>query len=289
MHSSEKRIGILIQARTSSNRLPRKVLLPLPYAGDKTVLQHVLERCQRSKLANHVAVVTSTDPSDDELEAHAQVLGFPVFRGSLDDVLDRYAEAAKEWALDVVVRITSDCPLTDPAIIDKCIAHLLAHSELDYVATNRYPLGLSAEVMHASALSKAQEEATEKPDREHVTLYIKRDSQFRCEFLNPPAELDHYDCRVTLDTAEDYALLCALYKEVYVAKPDFTAEDMIGFMQAEPWLKMINQRIMQKQQPRDLIEELEESIRVLRSQDLPNTAKMLEAELTLLTNQDSLG
>ena len=134
--------GIIIQARTGSTRLPGKILLPL---ADMPMLWHVAMRCKKSKLADRVIVATSTDASDDPIEELCKQHGIDYFRGDLDDVLNRFKQCGDTFNLDTIVRITSDCPLIDPDIIDQSISMFNAHDDIDYVSNvldRTFPRGL---------------------------------------------------------------------------------------------------------------------------------------------------
>jgi spore coat polysaccharide biosynthesis protein SpsF len=270
------KIGVLIQARVSSSRLPGKVLLPLPYDSEITVLQHVLGRSARSR-AHLVGVVTSTGSDDDTLVHRIENWGYPVYRGSLHDVLSRYHDAAQYWNLDTVVRITSDCPLTEPEMIDQALSYLEADPTLDYCSQERYPLGLSAEAVRMSALARSHQETTDASEREHVTLGLKRRANsYKLHFFSPTADLDSPSQRLTLDTPEDYALLCILFDAIWRKNPAFHAREMIQYMRERPYLELINRRIAQKVQPQNWAEERQAAIEVLRAQDLHRAARALE-------------
>ncbi len=171
-----KKIGCIIQARTGSTRLPNKVLLPI--AG-KPMLLRVLDRVLESQRIEEIVVATTTHPNDEQIVALVQSYNpkVTVFRGSEEDVLDRYYEAAKKSGMDVVVRITSDCPLADPDVINKVIEEFIADPSLDFASTSikkhTYPRGTEVEAISFSALKKLWETTTEPIDREHVTIHIK--------------------------------------------------------------------------------------------------------------------
>ena len=200
----------VLQARMSSTRLPGKVLRPLlgvPMIGRQ------IERLRRCETLDRLVVATSLDASDDPLAAYCGSLGVRVFRGSLSDVLGRFAGAVAAFGpADHVVRLTADCPLTDPLIVDQAVRLHLARG-VDYTSNalrRTYPDGLDVEVVRASALAAAQAEATTAHDREHVTPFINtqpyRFSQ--ADLLQSP---DRGALRWTVDTAEDFAFAEAVY------------------------------------------------------------------------------
>lgn len=170
-------IVAVVQARMSSNRLPGKVLADV---AAHPMLWHVVRRLRRARLVNKIVVATSENPSDDAIVRFCQQEGIDYFRGSETDVLDRYYRAARAFSADTVVRITSDCPLVDPAVVDKVVQRFL-DGGCDYVSNTlryTYPDGLDAEVFSFAALEQAWREALKDSEREHVTPYL-RGKQFR--------------------------------------------------------------------------------------------------------------
>jgi spore coat polysaccharide biosynthesis protein SpsF len=243
MGAQRKRTVAVVQARMGSTRLPGKVLQPL---GGRPLLALVLERVGRAAGIDEIAVATSTLAADDPVAELARELGVRVIRGSEQDVLDRYATAAAELEAGLVVRITADCPLVDPGLIERLIA-LRADDGLDYAAVltgavpadgrARFPDGLDAEVLRASVLALAAREATAAYDREHVTPFVKaRPQRFRLGYLE--AEHDLGDERWTVDRAEDLAFVRAVVARL----PDPAAglPDVLAVLAAEPELRALN-------------------------------------------------
>ncbi len=218
-----QRVVAVVQARMSSRRLPGKVLARL---GEHTVLELVLRRLGRAREVDGILVATSSDPSDDPIESEAQRLSVPVLRGSLTDVLGRYVQASSSVNADAIVRITADCPLTDPAVVDR-VVRAWRDGDADYVTNTleprSYPDGLDVEVISADALRRAGELAHAAEDREHVTPYIRghpEDFRVLGVHLDPP----HGDVRITLDTRNDLELLVRL---IGVVGPDAAMEDVL--------------------------------------------------------------
>ena len=202
----------VVQARMGSTRLPDKVLLPL---GDRCVLQWVLDRLSNAQRLDQIVVATSVSPSDDAISAHCQAWGITCFRGSENDVLGRFAQAAVEANADLVVRINADNPLIDPKYIDELVADI-RKTEADYASfrlRNGRPIiltGLSffAEIVTRACLEQASRTIKDPFEREHVTLGIyNRPSEFAVQFKEVPEMLNVPELRLTLDTAEDYAML----------------------------------------------------------------------------------
>lgn len=219
----------IVQARTGSARLPGKVLRPI--AG-KPMIEWVLTRVQRAKMLDRVVLATSDNPRDDALAAHVRAMGFMVERGSETDVLSRYAKAARSQDADVVVRITADCPLIDPALIDAVLA-LREGNSADYASNTdpaTFPDGLDVEAFTTSALMKADAEATELFDREHVTPYLRRLSFVK-------ANLTHFQdlspLRWTVDEADDLAVINEL-ANYFDGQDDFTWTEALAIWQADP-------------------------------------------------------
>lgn len=215
----------ILQARMSSTRLPGKVMKPL--AG-RPMVERQLERLRRCQALSRIVVATSTDASDDPLATHLEELGVDIFRGSLADVLARYVGAARAFnATGQVVRLTADCPLADPEVIDDCV-RLHARLGVDYVSNGRertHPHGLDVEAFTRSALDTADREAADPYDREHVTPFIYRHPE-RFTLASLKQEDDESHLRWTVDTPEDFAFVERVYAALYEGKPDFTSDDI---------------------------------------------------------------
>jgi spore coat polysaccharide biosynthesis protein SpsF len=240
------KVVAISQARMSSTRLPGKVMMRVL---GRTLLDWHISRVRRAKNVDQVIVASTTNPADDALCAHAAELGAEVFRGPEDDVLARYVGAADKYDADVVVRVTSDCPLIDPAVIDDTIVTFLsAKPRADY-GCNRlpqtYPRGMDTEVLWAEALREAYHEAQAAQDREHVTLFLWRQPD-RYRLVNAPARGDHSRLRWTVDTPEDYVLVRRLIEGLAPSHQNFTLDDCLAFIARYPELEAINQHIEQK-------------------------------------------
>src|SRR6185295_7937012 len=222
----------ILQARASSRRLPGKVLKPIL---GRPMLERQIERLRRAKRMDKLVVATSTDASDDAIAALCQSLGVDCFRGSLDDVLDRFYQAARRYAPRAVVRLTGDCPLADPAVIDQLVDMHLAGG-FDYtsnVDTRTYPDGLDAEVMEFGCLETAWGEATLPSEREHVTPSI-RGQRGRYRFGNLAQPQDLSGQRWVVDDPADFVFVAALYEALYPANPAFTTADILALLERRP-------------------------------------------------------
>jgi len=217
----------VLQARLSSTRLPGKVMRPLL---GRPMIERQIERLRRAARIDRLVVATSVEASDDPLAAWCAASGVDVFRGPLDDVLARFAAAAEAFGpADPVVRLTADCPLADPGVIDACIdLHLRAGGDYTSNALTRtYPVGLDVEVVTAQALATAAREATDPYEREHVMPFLyRRPQRFRIVQLTQAENLGAL--RWTVDTPEDFAFVEGVYAALYPARPDFDTADVLA-------------------------------------------------------------
>lgn len=224
-------LGIL-QARASSRRLPGKVLKPIL---GRPMLERQIERLRRARHLDRLVVATSTDASDDPIAALCRSVAVDCFRGSLDDVLDRFYQAAHRSAADAVVRLTGDCPLADPSVIDQLI-ELHASGGYDYTSntlTRSYPDGLDAEVASMDCIEAAWREAALPSEREHVTPFIYRHPErFRLGSLVQPTDLSRL--RWVVDEPEDFAFISAIYGALYPEKPAFETADVLALLDRRP-------------------------------------------------------
>lgn len=230
-------LGIL-QARASSNRLPGKVLRPL--LGEP-MLARQIERLKRAKRLDQLIVATSVQADDEAIALLCERLGVPCFRGPLDDVLARFHLAAQSFAPAHVVRLTGDCPLADPALIDELIELHLAGG-YDYSSNcwdPSYPDGLDAEILSAATLELLAERAHSQAQREHVTYYIRQHADlFKVGKLARQSSLSHL--RWTVDEPADFELIEQIYNKLYPSKPAFTTDDILDLLAREPHLATLN-------------------------------------------------
>jgi spore coat polysaccharide biosynthesis protein SpsF len=237
------KVVAIIQARMGSTRLPGKVLKDLEGA---TMLARVVERVRRARTIDELLIATTDRPADDAVVAECRRLSAPVSRGDQDDVLDRYYRAAQLVKAEVVVRITSDCPLIDPEITDKTVSAFL-EALPDYasnVQTRTYPRGLDTEVMSFAALARAWQGARKRHEREHVTPFIfEHPDEFK--LLSVTGEADYSSQRWTVDTPEDLEFVRAVYAR-FKNNPEFLWRDVIDLLEREPQLAELNRFVMQK-------------------------------------------
>lgn len=231
----------ILQARLSSTRLPGKVLKPV--LGQPMLARHI-ERIHRSRRIGQLVVATSTHSSDDPLALLCETLGVSCYRGSLEDVLDRFYQAARSFQPEHVVRLTGDCPLADPAVIDQCI-DLHVAGGYDYTSNCHpptYPDGLDVEVIRFPVLQAAWREATLASEREHVMPFVwRRPERFRLgNLLNPAGDLSHL--RWTVDEPADFELVSRVYGALYPEAPTFAMGDILDLIRRQPELASINKQ-----------------------------------------------
>ncbi|MBD2464243.1 glycosyltransferase family protein [Oscillatoria sp. FACHB-1407] len=239
----------IIQARMGSTRLPGKVMKLL---CGKTVLSHVITRVKACPLVDEVIVATTTQSADDAIAQEAEKAGVSCFRGSENDVLERYYLAAQKYNADVVVRVTSDCPLLDPEVLENLLDYFSmmddAGLSIDYLSNTlerSYPIGLDAEVFTFNTLEIAYHNADQPYEREHVTPYIYQHPQiFALHNQHYDEDLSHY--RWTLDTPEDLEFIEAVYQALYQPDRLFMMDDILELLKAKPHLTQINAHIQQK-------------------------------------------
>jgi spore coat polysaccharide biosynthesis protein SpsF len=240
------RTVVVVQARTGSTRLPGKVLLPL--LGEP-VLSHVMRRVARALTVDEVVVATTRLPADDPIAALAAQEEWPVVRGSEMDLLERYLQAATSHAADLVVRVTSDCPLIDPGLIDDVVGALMREGG-DYASNTleprTYPRGLDVEVVTTDALQRAGREDRDPASREHATPWVRTHPE-RFGLVRVAGSVDHSAHRWTLDTPEDYELLRRIYEAI--GHDRFGWGDALAVVEANPAWSALNRHVPQKPAP----------------------------------------
>lgn len=243
MRTPAPTIDVMIQARMGSTRLPGKVLLPL---GDTTALGMMLTRVRRATRPRHLVVLTTRLGEDDELADAARRHGAFVFRGTVDDVLGRYAEAACQYGSDAVVRLTGDCPFADPGMIDEmCRVFQDGWPRLDFVTNclrRTYPRGLDVEILSRRVLETLHTRCREEYYREHVVPYVEEHpDEFRvAEHLNA---VDESEYRLTLDTRADYDTIVNVYG--LFGHDRFLYRELIGAVREHPHL-LVNAAVAHK-------------------------------------------
>ena len=224
----------IVQARMGSTRLPGKVLLDLE--GEPMVIRQ-LHRLQRAQTPDRIVVATTIDAIDDVLAETVAAAGFEVVRGPVEDVLQRYVLAIEQTNADVVIRLTADCPLASPAVIDSVVARF-HESDADYVSntmTPTYPDGLDVEVVAAPILREVATASTDSAEREHVTLGVYRHPDtYRIENFADPLGRDNSQLRWTVDSQEDFDFVSQVYRGLLPSQPEFEYDDVLAWLEAHP-------------------------------------------------------
>lgn len=230
-------IGI-IQARMGSTRLPGKILKPLL---GRPVLARMLERVKRAKSLDTVIIATTDKPEDDATAELAKKCNVKVFRGSERDVLDRFYKVAKEAGADTVVRLTGDCPLHDPMVIDEVVKHFHSN-KCDYTGTPKnYPEGLDTEVFSFASLERTWREAKLPSEREHVTPYIKNHPVFfTIDSSWMSGSEDNSTMHWSVDTQADFDFVTKVFEQLYPINPSFNKDDTLALLVRHPELLEIN-------------------------------------------------
>jgi spore coat polysaccharide biosynthesis protein SpsF len=235
----------IIQARTSSTRLPGKVLKIIE---GKTVLEHVINRVRAAKNLDDVIVATTVKKEDLKIVKLCSYLGISVFCGSEEDVLDRYYQAARAFKANHIIRITADCPLIDPMVIDKVI-ELYFKKNADY-ATNTlpetFPDGLDNSIFSFETLSVAWKNAKLSSEREHVTPYIRKNPNI-FKIVNLKCNIDLKDKRWTIDEPEDLKFIKIIYKNLYYEDSLFGMEAILNYLKENPEIEKINKNIIRNE------------------------------------------
>lgn len=244
--ATQPRVVILIQARMGATRLPGK---PLKQIMGRPMLSYLVERLDRVTMADAVVLATTTNPQDSQLVDFCEENKLPFFRGSEEDVLDRFLQAARLYHADVIVRITADCPLMDPELVDQVI-HTFLKGDYDYV-TNRldsgsyFPRGMDVEVFSMQSFENVAKEAQRPAEREHVTLfYYRHPERFKIRLVMNESDLSHY--RWTVDTPEDFQLITTVIQNLYPVNSEFSFQDLVTAFKQHPEWAAINAQVRQK-------------------------------------------
>lgn len=237
------KIGIIIQARTGSKRLPGKVLKKI---NGKTIIQILIEKAMQVKNIDEVIVATSNKPSDDIIEKYATINDAKCFRGSEDNVLRRYVESAKLYHLDIIIRLTADCPLLNAKLINESLEQYLKFANKpDYFYIEGYPNGLGAvEILSKKGLLKCGKLAKSNFDKEHVmTFMVKNPDLFDLKILKVDKKIFRPELRVCVDTIEDLKTVREICR--YFNSTEIDPGDLIRFLDKNPQIKKINEHVKQ--------------------------------------------
>jgi spore coat polysaccharide biosynthesis protein SpsF len=238
----KNKVVAIIQARLGSARLPGKVMMPIL---GKPMLQHIVERLRSVEAIDKVVVATSVSGKDDRLAEFCDDCSIPFYRGSEEDVLDRFYHVAKNFGGEHLIRITGDCPLIDPLVVSRLIAYYFQNGfyfcgvaagagVADREVVGRYPDGLDAEIFSMDILTTTWREAIRQLHREHVTPFIwQQPERFRLGTLYPDNG-DYSHCRWTIDNLEDFKLVQWIYEQLYPDNPYFDMEEILDLLNRHP-------------------------------------------------------
>lgn len=238
---------VIVQARMGSTRLPGKVMKQL---NNKPMLEHIINRLQAVEMIDLIVIATTQESKDKMISDFAKEHQIECYRGSTEDVLDRYYQAAKVYNADVIVRITADDPLKDPYLINEMLLEYIDNSEkYDYLSNTivpTFPIGIDAEIFSFKALEKAWFEAEDQPYREHVTPYIWNNSDiFSLKNIIHKGD-DLSTLRWTVDTQKDFEFVEAIYAHLYKEGEIFSMEDILELLKTHPEIQKINEEVSQK-------------------------------------------
>jgi len=249
----------IIQARYGATRLPGKVLLKVM---NKTILEYVIERVKKARRLDDVIVATTVKKEDLEIVKLVSSLGISVYCGSEEDVLDRYYQAARAFKVSHIVRITADCPLIDPRVIDRVVYDYF-NTKADYCATTEdtFPDGEDVEVFSFGTLKSAWQNANLLSEREHVSSYITKHPE---KFKLKNVMCEHQGVsfkRWTLDREEDFQYIKIVLENLYPKNPSFSMEDILKFLEDNPHIEEINKNVIRNE---GYIKSLKEDRRIIR-------------------------
>lgn len=232
--------GIIMQARMGSTRFPGKILKKI---FDKTLLQHQVERLQRSKKSDNIVVATTTEPEDIKVENLCEILNIDCYRGSTHDVMERFIKAAEDYGINTIIRVCGDTPLIDAQVVDALIEKY-EEEQFDYIyASHRkgWIYGAAAQLFPLSTLKKASTHKLESYHKEHVVPFLHEHPEiFSTYALIAPPELNRPDYYLALDYPEDFELITQIFNKIYPQKSEFRIQDVIEYLDAHPELTAIN-------------------------------------------------
>jgi spore coat polysaccharide biosynthesis protein SpsF len=244
MGAAQLKASVIIQARMGSTRLPGKVMKEV---CGKPLIAHMIERLRHAKLVETIVVATSTDGTNDKMCDLLSDLGVTVFRGSENDVLERFYETAVKYGLKYIVRLTADCPLIDPAIVDRFIAEFFAQGADHLCGTPRLAEGLDTEVFTFKGLEQAHRQATKKSEREHVTQYFHNNPNL-FKLVKVENETDDSRYRITVDEDADFEVVSRVFAALYTGQNDvFGIEAIKRFLDRHPEIQALNSSIIRNE------------------------------------------
>ena len=235
------KVDAIIQARLSSTRLPGKILKKVV---NKTLLEHIIERIKYSKYIDNIIVATTKNKIDNQICQLLNKIGISYYRGSEEDVLERYYQTAIKFGCEYISRVTADNPFVDPKVTDQVIK-MFMKEKLDFAYNDKpptYPEGINAEIFTFKALQKAQKESMDSFEREHVTQYFYRHPElFKQQNMKNNVDLSYL--RWTVDTLDDFRMAQEVYRKLYNDKPIFLMNDILKLIEKYPSIAKMNENV----------------------------------------------
>jgi len=255
-------IGVLIAVRLKSTRLPKKAMIEIE---GKTIIEHLIERVKMAKMPNVIIVCTSTHPDDTVLIDVAKKVGVKWFAGSEEDIMERFLQAARQERVDIIIRVTGDCPLIDPEYIDKAVAHHIAKG-VDYTRVVGMPVGTGCELFSAKALEKAHTYTVDPNYSEYMSFYFWNNPEvFRMEEIECDEGVKRPDYRLTVDEIADVELMKEIYQRLYQRGRIFPLKEVIELLDSTPNLVELNKQVKLKwRDDKELVDFLKQKTRLKR-------------------------
>lgn len=265
------KIGAIIQARLGSTRLPNKVMLPLPVGSEKTIISEVIERVKGVSEISNVIVATSISKVNDDLESYIDSLNVECYRGSENNVLSRFYDIVIKHKFEYIIRLTGDNPIVDNLLLKDFITNFISNN-LDYSCSNNLPLGCNFEMMKASEIIAAHKNTEDLFDKEHVTPYIYRNALNRAGFIFNNINVIP-NLRLTIDYASDYAFINLIYS--MLKDKSKSVKNIINFIEDNQWLLDINKSNFQKKEFKNIDQEIENILPLIKERELNRLQKLL--------------
>jgi spore coat polysaccharide biosynthesis protein SpsF len=272
-----KKVAFIIQARMQSARLPGKVLLPMPMGSKFTLLDQIIKNLKSSKMNATIYLATSENEENNILESVAQTNDVYCFRGSENDVLSRFISILEKDNFNTVVRLTADNPIIDMAILDSTIEQHI-QSQKEYTNTEGLPLGMNFEIITAKALLSLKGKVLSERDKEHVTLFIKNKSEYRCQTVAIELNKTIKDVRVTIDYPSDYLVVSSLFALHLETKIPLGLKIIEYAALQYPFLLKCNQTNVQKGNSKTIEEEIKVAIPILEALELSKIVSLLQTK-----------
>ena len=268
------KIGAIIQARYSSVRLPGKVLLPLPLASGKPIIEHILTTLKRNELVNETIIATSHSTANDPIRNLADRVNVKCFSGDENDVISRFISILEEYKFSICIRLTGDNPLVDNNKLNEALNYFITE-DLDYLYTCGLPLGMNFEIFKSQALLSCKEFELTDSDKEHVTLFLRESGKFKSGIINFTTSNKISNLRCTIDYASDFAFLNLLMSLINYSSDDLL-DEITKVVSQYQWISEINSDNFQKNQGLNTIEEINLATKILAKYELKKAIIALE-------------